>query len=116
MCQVIPALAGTGPRFIMHDRLKAHFGDDIDAMLAAHDHRTLPRPVHSPDFGFVEWVFAHAQLCSKLEEAWVLLHPGEFAQVFSAGLLSATPDYVKQYAADAHYLVSQGWDLSLTYK
>jgi hypothetical protein len=89
----------------MHDRLKAHFGDDIDALLAGHNHRALPRPVHSPDFGFVEWVFSHAQLFSKLEEAWILQHPEEFAQVFAAGLLSATADYVQQYAADAHYLV-----------
>ena len=89
----------------MCDNLSSHFGPDIDALFAEHHHHCLRRPVHSPDFAFVEWCFAHAQLFSKEYDCWLLEHPEEFGQVFAAGLLSLTPNYVRAYAADAHYFV-----------
>jgi len=65
----------------------------------------IRRPVHSPDFAWVEWFFAHAVSFCNHHHAWLLEHPEEFGQVFAAGLLSVTPEYARQYAADAHYNV-----------
>ena len=48
--------------------------------------------------------FSHAQLFCRGHEDWILQNPEEFGQVFAAGLLSATPEYARLYAADAHYL------------
>jgi len=59
----------------------------------------IRRPVHSPDFAWVEWFFAHAVSFCNHHHAWLLEHPEEFGQVFAAGLLSVTPEYARQYAA-----------------
>ncbi len=103
--QLLPALADTGPRFLMYDRLSSHISTEIDELLTYHGHKSILRSVHSPDFGFVEWVFAHAHLFSKLHEDFVIAHPDEFGQVFAEGLLSTTAAYVRQFAAVADYFV-----------
>jgi hypothetical protein len=55
---LIPSLAGTGRRIITMDRLASHYGDAVTALKEA-GHIVIFRPVHSPTFAPVEWVFSY---------------------------------------------------------
>ena len=50
---LFPAIAGQR-RCILFDNLSAHFGANITALFAAAGHAYVARPIHSPDFGFIE--------------------------------------------------------------
>ena len=102
---LIPALAGTGPRFIMCDNLSQHLGSEVEALLNAHGHILRPRAIHSPDHAPVEWCFSHATTYSQHHDAHLRAHPGDFGRVFAAGLDTLSSAYVRRYFADAHYLV-----------
>ena len=102
--EVLPAIRGTGPRILMGDNLSAHFGAEIEELLASKGHIIRYRPVHSPDFAWVEWCFQHAQMFARINDLLLLQDPGRFGECFAAGLYSITAEYVKSYAA-AHYSI-----------
>mmetsp|Transcript_40424 Transcript_40424/g.92804 ORF Transcript_40424/g.92804 Transcript_40424/m.92804 type:complete len:352 (+) Transcript_40424:147-1202(+) len=103
---VLPAIANTGPRFIMCDNLSSHFGDEIRDLVSTHGHIMRPRAIHSPDHGPVEWCFSHATTFSHEHDAYLIEHPKEFGRVYAAGLDTLTAAYVRRYFAAAHYLVA----------
>ena len=100
---VIPAIAGTGQRTLMWDNLSAHFHVDIDALLAAHGHRSLARPTHSPDFGPVEWAFNHAD--QFLRHHMMMLDENNFEAAMHAAFDSIAGADVARYFQAAHYAV-----------
>jgi hypothetical protein len=102
---LIPAIAGTGRRFVMCDNLSQHLADEIQALLNAHGHIIRPRAIHSPDHAPVEWCFSHATTYSHHYDAHLRAHPEDFARCFAAGLDTLSPAYLRRYFADAHYLV-----------
>lgn len=53
---LLPAIRGQN-RVLMMDNLSAHYSPELDALFAAEGHRLLYRPVHSPDFGPIEYCF-----------------------------------------------------------
>ena len=103
--EVLPAIRGTGPRILMGDNLSAHFGAEIEELLTSEGHIIRYRPVHSPDFAWVEWCFQHAQMFARINDLLLLQDPGRFGECFAAGLNSITAEYVKSYAAAAHYSI-----------
>ena len=78
---LLPAIQGTGTRVITMDNLDGH--SPAVQFIKAAGHYVVFRPIHSPDFGEVEWVFnfldlflqAHqplvcnTNLCEALEAA-----------------------------------------------
>jgi len=99
---LFPALAGQS-RCIIMDNLSAHFGADIDDLFETFGHIYVARPVHSPDFGFVEWLFNWIGM-------WLKRHKGEIdennleAKIHQAAG-ECTPENVQGFAIDAHYYV-----------
>jgi hypothetical protein len=83
--QVLPAIRGTGPRVLMGDRHRAHFGNDIETLLASEGHLMRHRAVHSPDTAWVEWCFEHAQKFCRINEDIIRAEPDRFAECFAAG-------------------------------
>lgn len=91
-------------RCILMDNLAAHFGPSIDNLFAQHGHYYVRRPVHSPDFGPVEWGFN-----------WILMylrhHNGSIDQnnlvdYVNHGADALTGDLVAGFFVDAGYYVS----------
>lgn len=61
------------------------------------------RPVHSPDLGPVEWVFALLSAFLKLHDFEV--NENNLHLAIDAGLHLIGPNYVEGFFADAHFLV-----------
>lgn len=71
---VFPALqrqSGNIQRYIMYDQLAAHTCARTQAAVAAAGHVPLVRPVHSPDFGPVEFCFDNLLQFLRRHEAVV---------------------------------------------
>lgn len=99
---LFPAIQGQR-RCIIMDNLSAHFGQDIDELFDYCGHAYVARPVHSPDFGFVEWLFNWIGM-------WLKHHSGEIdetnleAKIHEAAA-ECTPEVVQGFAVDACYYV-----------
>ena len=99
---VFPAIAGQR-RCLIWDNLSAHFGPNIDALFAAAGHVYVARPVHSPDFGFVEWVFNWIRMWLQCYTAHIT--DANLQQSIDYALTQLTPQDVQGFAVDAHYYV-----------
>ena len=62
----IPALVCTGSRVVLTDNLAANESKGVVKVLRGAGHRFMLRPIHSPDFGPLEWVFGHLDKCPRL--------------------------------------------------
>ena len=102
-CNVLPKLRGTGVRLIVMDNLSAHLNPDLRQLIASEGHILVLRPIHSPDFGGIEWVFHfvsrflshhHRQLTDK-----------NIRTALEACFNLVTAEDIKNYFADAHIFV-----------
>ena len=103
--QLLPAIAGTGPRVILADNHTAHHSSVLEELFLMNGHLLVHGPIHSPGFAPAEWGFSHGITFSQLHEDWLRVHPKEYPQVFAAGLRSITAEYMRAYFADAHFPV-----------
>ena len=100
---VLPRIAGTGPRFLMLDNASWHDEDRLRTAAAASGHRLGFRPVHSPDFGFVESTISHAE--GVLQEHKESITRENFADWIRAAFESIGALLVQGFAHDTHYVV-----------
>jgi len=56
---VLPKIADTPGRVIVMDNLDSHCTAQIKELIERNGHFLVLRPIHSPDFGGVEWVFSY---------------------------------------------------------
>ena len=99
---LLPAIQGTGSRVILMDNLTSHNKLAIDAILAA-GHKVVLRPVHSPEFGPVEWVFGYVDKLLEAHDSSI--YNANFSKALAAAFDSVTPQDVKGYFACAHFAV-----------
>ena len=99
---VFPAIVGPR-RYILFDNLSGHFGPEIDQLFQLAGHTWIARPIHSPDFGFVEWCFNWIRMF--LEHHHPEIEEGNFEQYLDAAKDAIQPEHVQGFAADAHYFV-----------
>jgi transposase len=99
---LIPSLVGTGARVIMMDNLGSHLGHAVTALKEA-GHYVVFRPVHSPIFGPVEWVFHYVEMFLKQHNAFV--SPENFANYLRLAFLTVTPLDIKGCMSAAHFYV-----------
>ena len=69
--QLLPALAGTGPRVVLADNHSAHNTAAVQALFNANGHLFFNRSIHSPDFAPAEWGFSHAITFVQHYSDWV---------------------------------------------
>lgn len=62
---LLPKIRGQN-RVIMMDNLRAHSNSDIDELFRAEGHVLLYRPVHSPEFGPIEYCFSWLRTTMKV--------------------------------------------------
>jgi hypothetical protein len=99
---LFPAIAGQR-RCILFDNLSGHFGANIDALFAACGHAYVARPVHSPDFGFIEWSFNWIRMYLQSNAHHInMLYLQAWIDTACAAI---TPGLVQGFAVDAHYYV-----------
>lgn len=98
---VLPVLRGTGRRYLMCDRHSTHFSADLTEIITNDGHGILYRPVHSPDFGFVEICFNDVESHLKRNEA--LVTPTNLGGMIQKAVNDLTPANVQGYAAHCHY-------------
>ena len=53
---VLPKIADR-PRVIVMDHLSAHLTPELSDLIKRNGHNLVLRPIHSPDFGAIEWLF-----------------------------------------------------------
>lgn len=100
---LLPAIRHTGPRVITMDNLTAHYFPQTIQAIQQEGHTVIFRPIHSPDFGPIEWVFALLSGFLKRNDFHVNEHNLHMA--IEAGLAAIGPDYIAGFFADAHFLV-----------
>jgi len=100
---VLPSIRHTGPRIITVDNLGAHCNQELKALAAAEGHQIIFRPIHSPDFGPVEWVF-HAAT-QYLEHHDHLINGDTLRPALNAFLDLLPADEIAAYFACAHFAV-----------
>lgn len=100
---LFPSIRHTGPRIITVDNLGAHRNEELQAMAATEGHRIIFRPIHSPDFGPVEWVF-HAAT-QYLEDHDHLINGNTLRPALNAFLDLVPADEIAAYFACAHFAV-----------
>lgn len=99
---LIPKLEGTGRRVITMNRLGAHYGDCVEALREA-GHLVVFRPVHSPTFGPVEWVFSGMDKFSL--EHTLQVHRSNLRESLEAAFLCVTKFDIESYMSEAHFFV-----------
>ena len=99
---LLPALAGTGRRIITYDRLTSHFGDVVSVIRTA-GHIPIFRPVSSPDFGPVEWVFNFVD--QFLQSHTYTLNDHNFKDALVAAFNCVTSHNIASYMHQAHFAV-----------
>ena len=87
----------------MYDNLSAHTTPAIEAAISQHGHVALLRPVHSPDFGPVEFCFSNLDL-------WLKRMRDEISEknlwaMTNKWTETITGEKMKGYFAAAHYPV-----------
>jgi transposase len=100
---LLPAIQGTGSRVILMDNLTSHNKPAIDAIQAA-GHKVVLRPVHSPEFGPVEWVFGYVDKFLAAHDSSI--YNANFSNALAAAFDSVTPQHVKGYFSCAHFAVA----------
>ena len=98
---LIPALAGTGRRVITMDRLNSHFG--VKELLEEAGHIVIFRPLHSPTFGPVEWVFHYIELYLVHERHEV--NEGTLKRYIENACDTITKLDIIGYMSEAHFWV-----------
>lgn len=86
------------------DNLSAHFGADIDGLFANFGHYYVARPIHSPDFGFVEWSFNWIRM--YLQRNWAQINEQNLEEWIHRACDDLQPHHVESFARDAHYYVA----------
>ena len=100
---VLPRISGTGRRFIMLDNASWHNEDKLRIAAADEGHDLAFRPVHSPDFGPVEWTISHAESTLKRNKQHITRE--NYARWIECAFRSIGPALVQSFFADAHYVV-----------
>lgn len=100
---LLPALRFTGNRTIVMDNLGAHRDDELRVLAAAEGHQIIFRPIHSPDFGAVEWVFQAAT--AFLEEHDNRINGNTLRPALNTFLDLVSPEEIAAYFACARFPV-----------
>lgn len=85
------------------DNLTAHYFPQTIQAIQQEGHTVVFRPIHSPDFGPIEWAFA--LLSGFLKRNDFHVNEENLHIAIDAGLASIGPDYIASFFADAHFLV-----------
>ena len=101
-----PNLAHQTPgrqRLIMYDNLSSHCTGNVEPAINAHGHIAMLRPVHSPDFGPVEFAFSNLDM-------WLQKMRGSIGQhnlwaMTNFWTTTLTGEKMKGYFAKCHYPV-----------
>ena len=101
---VLPALAQGTAKFIMLDNHAAHKKPYIKDYVHAKGHLYQYRPTHSPDFSPVELCFAEIKSFLKTNELLITL--SSLVEWVTYAVNNITPEHVRKYAAESHYLVT----------
>ena len=99
---VLPALRGTGRRYITMDNLDGHKGQVEHAIRTA-GHVPIFRPTHSPDFGPVEWVFSFTDSFMRAHDTHI--NDSNLRAALEAAFSFVTPFDIASYFACAHFAV-----------
>lgn len=99
---VIPAIAGTR-RVIIMDRLRAHINPSLEILFRAHGHVFVLRPIHSPDFGPVEWVIGW--IGDQMKKRAMRLTEENIADHLEEVIRSVSLWIVRGFYVDAGYLI-----------
>jgi len=100
---LLPAIRGTGKRVITMDNLSGHNAHVIHHTAGLEGHLVIFRPIHSPDFGPVEWCFNYIDKFLQSHDNQitdVLLRPA-----LRAAVSTITANDIKGYMAHAHFAV-----------
>ena len=98
---LLPAIEGTGTRVIAMDNLDGH--SPAVKFVKAAGHYVVIHPIHSPDFGGVQWVFNF--LDSFLQAHQSNLCNTNLREAMEAGFDCVTPQDVAGSMAKAHLCV-----------
>ena len=99
---VFPAIRGQR-RVVLFDNLSAHFGANIDQLFAWEGHIWVARPIHSPDFGYIEWSFNWITM--YLKHHFAEIEAADLALWIADAIAHIRPGHVQGFAADAHFFV-----------
>jgi len=99
---VFPAIAGQR-RVVLFDNLAGHFGPNIDQLFQMHGHLWVARPIHSPDFGYVEWSFNWITM--YLIHHFAEIEADDLALWIADAIAHIRPEHVQGFAVDAHFFV-----------
>ncbi len=103
MLLLLPSIRNTGPRVITMDNLSAHKHLEVLEAIRAEGHTVILRPIHSPDFGPVEWLFQMLNLVLKHHDP--LVTSANFRAYLYTGMDLITPLHIASFFADAHFPV-----------
>ena len=98
---LLPAIQGTGIRVITMDNLDGH--SPAVQFIKAAGHYVVFRPIHSPDFGGVEWVFNFLDCFLHAHQSNVC--NTNLREAMEAAFDCVTPQDVAGYMAKAHFCV-----------
>ena len=98
---VIPSLVGFGPRVFMWDNLSSHLTAGIRSVVQRSGHRSLNRPVHSPDFAPIEWCFGEMDAYLRVREGMHTLE--NYDASIGEAAANVRHANIRQYFARAHY-------------
>jgi len=80
-----------------------HFGPNIDQLFQMHGHLWVARPIHSPDFGYVEWSFNWITM--YLIHHFAEIEADDLALWIADAIAHIRPEHVQGFAVDAHFFV-----------
>lgn len=100
---VFPKIALTGSRVFTYDNLAAHLAIGVKNAIFYEGHTLVLRPIHSPDFGGVEWVFAYVR--KFLQHYDSLVTRDNLLSAINTCLDIVTPELVAKFMAAAHFYV-----------
>jgi len=100
---VFPKIANTGSRVITYDNLSAHLAPTVRSAIHYEGHSLVLRPIHSPDFGGVEWVFSYLRQFLQHHDRFI--NQENLESAIQSALDIVTPTLVAKFMAAAHFFV-----------
>ena len=98
-----PKIAETGPCVFTYDNLSAHLAPSVRDAIHYEGHSLVLRPIHSPDFGGVEWVFSYVNQFLKHNDR--VINQANLESAIHSALDIVTPTLVAKFMAAAHFFV-----------
>ena len=104
---LLPAIHGTGKRIITMDNLNSHLTEEIKQLIRDEGHILILRPIHSPDFAFIEDCFHYLSIFMLAHNLNVIKN--NFKEGIKAAFNCITPEHIRSWQAKCHFYV-QGFE------